>query len=286
MGNGMNKVLPGLFVGNFRDAKDRQQLADNNITHILAIHDQAKKLHEDKEYLCIVASDNSQQELIQFFPECIEFIHNARLNNGGVLVHCLAGVSRSVTITAAYIMTVTPLGWREAVNSIRGVRNCANPNFGFQKQLMKYQNENLQEAKKELRQKFPETDQDNDYKECQINLNSFQKFVLNGSPTKDDGLYPLPYNAYKTNNVNGFNHDKSTGSKTKTEQSKQEAKMETKGDNSGKNMTTNISDTTSALSHNNDLQSIQTNRNKIVDFDSLTDDIDEAYACLRAKKVL
>ncbi|CAC5396709.1 unnamed protein product [Mytilus coruscus] len=200
MGNGMNKVLPGLFVGNFRDAKDRQQLTDNNITHILAIHDQAKKLHEDKEYLCIVASDNSQQELMQFFPECIEFIHNARLNNGSVLVHCLAGVSRSVTITAAYIMTVTPLGWREALNSIRGVRNGANPNFGFQKQLQKYQNENLQEAREKLRQKFPETDNDNDYKECQINLNAFQKFVLNGSPTKDDGLYPLPYNAYKTNN--------------------------------------------------------------------------------------
>ncbi|VDI42753.1 atypical dual specificity phosphatase [Mytilus galloprovincialis] len=283
MGNGMNKVLPGLFVGNFRDAKDRQQLADNNITHILAIHDQAKKLHEDKEYLCIVASDNSQQELIQFFPECIEFIHNARLNNGSVLVHCLAGVSRSVTITAAYIMTVTPLGWREAVNSIRGVRNGANPNFGFQKQLMKYQNENLQEAKQKFRKKFPESDQDSDYKECQLNLNAFQKFVLNGSPTKDDGLYPLPYNAYKTNNSD---KDKNTGSKTKTEQGKQEAQMETKGDNSGKNMPTNISDTTSALSHNNDLQNNQTNRNKTVDFDSLTDDIDEAYACLRDKKVL
>lgn len=276
----MNKVLPGLFVGNFRDAKDRQQLTDNNITHILAIHDQAKKLHEDKEYLCIVASDNSQQELIQFFPECIEFIHNARLNNGSVLVHCLAGVSRSVTITAAYIMTVTPLGWREALNSIRGVRNGANPNFGFQKQLQKYQNENLQEAREKLRQKFPETDNDNDYKECQINLNAFQKFVLNGSPTKDDGLYPLPYNAYKTNNSD---KDKNTASKTKTEQSEEETEMETKGDNSGKNMHANI--TNSALSHNNDLQNNQTNRNKTVDFDSLTDDIDEAYACLHAKKV-
>ncbi|XP_063440142.1 dual specificity protein phosphatase 22-B-like [Mytilus trossulus] len=283
MGNGMNKVLPGLFVGNFRDAKDRQQLADNNITHILAIHDQAKKLHEDKEYLCIVASDNSQQELIQFFPECIEFIHNARLNNGGVLVHCLAGVSRSVTITAAYIMTVTPLGWREAVNSIRGVRDLANPNFGFQKQLMKYQNENLQEAKEKLKHKFPETDQDTDYKECQLNLNAFQKFVLDGSPNKDDGLYPLPFNAYKTNNSD---KDKNTGSITKTGQSKQEAKMETKGDNSGINMTPNISDTTSALSLNNDLQNNGTNRNKTVDFDSLTDDIDEAYACLHAKKTL
>ncbi|OPL21392.1 dual 22 specificity protein phosphatase, partial [Mytilus galloprovincialis] len=252
-------VLPGLFVGNFRDAKDRQQLADNNITHILAIHDQAKKLHEVKFLMNKIISVKEHRE------------------------KSLAGVSRSVTITAAYIMTVTPLGWREAVNSIRGVRNGANPNFGFQKQLMKYQNENLQEAKQKFRKKFPESDQDSDYKECQLNLNAFQKFVLNGSPTKDDGLYPLPYNAYKTNNSD---KDKNTGSKTKTEQGKQEAQMETKGDNSGKNMPTNISDTTSALSHNNDLQNNQTNRNKTVDFDSLTDDIDEAYACLRDKKVL
>ena len=41
-------------------------------------------------------------------------------------------------------MTVTELGWRDALNSIRGVRNGANPNFGFQKQLQKYQNEGLQ----------------------------------------------------------------------------------------------------------------------------------------------
>ena len=58
----------------------------------------------------------------------------------------LAGVSRSVTVTAAYLMTVTTLGWREALNAIRGARNVANPNFGFQRQLQTYESEHLEEV--------------------------------------------------------------------------------------------------------------------------------------------
>ena len=33
-----------MYVGNFRDAKDQAQLKENNITHILSIHDNAKEL--------------------------------------------------------------------------------------------------------------------------------------------------------------------------------------------------------------------------------------------------
>ena len=58
----------------------------------------------------------------------------------------LAGVSRSVTVTAAYLMTVTTLGWREALNAIRGARNVANPNFGFQRQLQTYESEKLKKV--------------------------------------------------------------------------------------------------------------------------------------------
>lgn len=39
------QVLPGLYVGNYRDSKDVNQLSKHNITHILAIHDTARKLH-------------------------------------------------------------------------------------------------------------------------------------------------------------------------------------------------------------------------------------------------
>ncbi|GFT93894.1 dual specificity protein phosphatase 22-B [Nephila pilipes] len=87
MGNGMNKVLPGLYVGNFRDAKDQEQLRANNITHIISIHDNAKKVHEDKEYLCIQAADTPGQNLSQFFSRCNDFIHRARASGGGVLIH-------------------------------------------------------------------------------------------------------------------------------------------------------------------------------------------------------
>ncbi|KAH7981893.1 hypothetical protein HPB52_001454 [Rhipicephalus sanguineus] len=39
-------VLPGVYIGNFRDSKDPEQLQANNITHIISIHDTARKLHE------------------------------------------------------------------------------------------------------------------------------------------------------------------------------------------------------------------------------------------------
>jgi hypothetical protein len=39
------QVLPGLYVGNFRDSKDPSQLDRFKITHIVAIHDAARKLH-------------------------------------------------------------------------------------------------------------------------------------------------------------------------------------------------------------------------------------------------
>ena len=63
-----------------------------------------------------------------------------------ICISSLAGVSRSVTIVAAYIMTVTNLGWRDTLHAIRGARNCANPNFGFQRQLQDYENEGLEEV--------------------------------------------------------------------------------------------------------------------------------------------
>lgn len=43
--NGFFKVLPGLYVGNYRDSKDAAQLERFEITHILAIHDAARRLH-------------------------------------------------------------------------------------------------------------------------------------------------------------------------------------------------------------------------------------------------
>ncbi|XP_005802379.1 dual specificity protein phosphatase 22 [Xiphophorus maculatus] len=145
MGNGISKILPDLYLGNIKDAQDRELLAKHNITHILSIHDTAAPVLEDMTYLCISASDHSKQNLIQYFRESIMFIHESRLKGEGCLIHCVAGVSRSVTLVVAYLMTVTGRGWVESLAAVRAARPCAGPNLGFLRQLEEFENMELAE---------------------------------------------------------------------------------------------------------------------------------------------
>ncbi|XP_076149686.1 dual specificity protein phosphatase 22-B [Alosa pseudoharengus] len=156
MGNGINKVLPDLYLGNFKDARDREQLAKHNITHILSIHDTAAPILQEMTYLCIPAADLPTQNLTQHFKESIMFMHECRLKGEGCLVHCLAGVSRSVTLVVAYIMTVTGLGWQEALAGVRAVRPCAGPNQGFQRQLQEFEQNEAQQYREWLRREYKE----------------------------------------------------------------------------------------------------------------------------------
>ncbi|KAM9121834.1 dual specificity protein phosphatase 22-A-like [Pangshura tecta] len=205
MGTGMSKVFEGLYLGNIRDSEDRENLTKNRITHILSVHNNARPVLEDMTYLCISVSDSSSQNLIQHFKESIRFIHECRLQGGGCLIHCLAGVSRSTTILVAYLMTVTDLSWEECLAATRSVRSYVSPNFGFQQQLQEYERTLLKEYQAWIRQEYgknPFNDQEElqrlitkqEEKQREQQLRSRENHWIN-SPTPS---YPLPYNAYGT----------------------------------------------------------------------------------------
>lgn len=178
MGNGMNKVLPGLYVGNYQDSKDADQLERFEITHILAIHDTARRLHSHKHYLCILAADRPDQNLSQYFSLCNDFIHAARLRGGNVLIHCLAGMSRSVTVAVAYIMSTTNLSWKEALKVVRVGRSIANPNSGFQQQLEDFESSRLQEERRRLKERFPSLAlAESDMEACRATLKNYESLV-------------------------------------------------------------------------------------------------------------
>jgi len=65
------------------------------------------------KYKIITVLDNSTQSLIRHFPAAIAFIKDG-LSNGGVLVHCFAGVSRSATCVIAYLMQEKEMSFEEA----------------------------------------------------------------------------------------------------------------------------------------------------------------------------
>ncbi|KAI8122201.1 tyrosine-protein phosphatase vhp-1 [Lucilia cuprina] len=180
MGNGMNKVLPGLYVGNYRDSKDTQQLDKFQITHIVAIHDSPRRLLPDKHYLCVMAADTPDQNLSQYFSVCNDFIHAARLREGNVLIHCLAGMSRSVTVAVAYIMTATNLNWKDALKVVRAGRAVANPNVGFQTQLQEFEMYRLSEERRRLRERFPSTALEQlDRAKCLSALDNYEELLQN-----------------------------------------------------------------------------------------------------------
>lgn len=56
-------------------------------------------------------------------------------------VHCLQGVSRSVTVVCAYLVATKWMKPGEAIAFIKARRSAACPNAGFRRQLEEYANQ-------------------------------------------------------------------------------------------------------------------------------------------------
>uniref|UniRef100_A0A6I8ND20 Dual specificity phosphatase 9 n=1 Tax=Ornithorhynchus anatinus TaxID=9258 RepID=A0A6I8ND20_ORNAN len=59
--------------------------------------------------------------------------------NCGVLVHCLAGISRSVTVTVAYLMQKLHLSLNDAYDLVKRKKSNISPNFNFMGQLLDFE---------------------------------------------------------------------------------------------------------------------------------------------------
>lgn len=77
------------------------------------------------------------------------FINNSISSGTNILVHCMAGISRSVSLVAYYLMKKYHISFNDAMTIIKNKRMIANPNNSFKIQLQKYQNK---------RDKFTEND--------------------------------------------------------------------------------------------------------------------------------
>jgi protein-tyrosine phosphatase len=91
-------------------------------------------------YVWLKLEDNPRQNLAPYFVPIAATIAAAVARESKVLVHCLLGVSRSVSLVAAY-MLLYPLGppvtLKAVLDSIRTVRPSAEPQPTFGLQLFK-----------------------------------------------------------------------------------------------------------------------------------------------------
>jgi protein-tyrosine phosphatase len=69
-------------------------------------------------YLTIQTADQESQDLKSLFQRTSAFIESG-VRAGGVLVHCFAGVSRSSTVVAAYLMDRHEMTAQDALRLVR-----------------------------------------------------------------------------------------------------------------------------------------------------------------------
>lgn len=91
------------------------------------------------EYLRIPIKDSRDSNLIEYFDQVADTIERVRQEDGKSLVHCVAGVSRSVSLVLAYLMEYADMSLKNAFQHVRSVRPQVRPNTGFFKQLIEYE---------------------------------------------------------------------------------------------------------------------------------------------------
>jgi dual specificity phosphatase 12 len=126
-----------LYLGNRFAANDEYFLTNNRITSILSVASAFELLHEKVDsYKQVMADDEDDYDLTQHFKECFEFIDEQRHSNKNVLVHCMAGVSRSAAIVVGYLKYTSPEKDFDHIHSqVKKSRPCIKINRGFIQQL-------------------------------------------------------------------------------------------------------------------------------------------------------
>lgn len=109
--NAMNEVIPGLWIGDLSSALDTDQLREHNIRSVLSAMRGRVRINEVLTFLPVLLpalnyclqtftklqinlDDTDDADVLSHLVAAIQFIE-AELEKGrGVLVHCVAGLSR------------------------------------------------------------------------------------------------------------------------------------------------------------------------------------------------
>ena len=134
----LQEIVPYVYLGSEKAMKP-SLLAKYNIQNVLNV---TPKADDDIPGILnkqISVYDDIHQDLLSYFNISNHFIDDAVNRNQNVLIRCKAGISRSATFVAAYLMWKRKISAIDALKIISEKRSIISPNPSFLKQLEKYQ---------------------------------------------------------------------------------------------------------------------------------------------------
>jgi dual specificity phosphatase 12 len=155
----MSEIEPGLFLGNARGSYNTDMLRQNGINAMLSLMDGGSQcfwIHKTREFVPeerhkgVVCIDSLAQDMLVDLDDICKFMavmmmpirrtssdSNTRPENrtpGVLLVHCMAGISRSATAVIAFLMMKYKMSRDSALAEVKSKRRV-NPNDNFMRQL-------------------------------------------------------------------------------------------------------------------------------------------------------
>ena len=136
-----------LFLSDMHGAKDPETVARLGITHVVNATNGANRnyhAHSDHgarrvQYLNPPIEDDEGAAIEQAFAPVFEFVQQGHKVRGRVLIHCLCGVSRSATLTIAYLMQAEEMSLKEAFALVKARRPMVAPNPHFAHALLAHE---------------------------------------------------------------------------------------------------------------------------------------------------
>ncbi|OHT02535.1 dual specificity protein phosphatase or MAP kinase phosphatase [Tritrichomonas foetus] len=159
--NECDMVVPGLFIGGEKAARNKKLLRKLHVTHIVNLNsnetmsdDNDRELNDSLDGIDGDESDDSEkgspqiisrfnvnltdsvfQDLNDDFWNSLEFVRNAVNSGGTVLAHCRRGISRSAALCVAYLMEDKGMSFEDALDLLKEKRPSVDINQGFADQL-------------------------------------------------------------------------------------------------------------------------------------------------------
>ena len=122
----MTQIWERLFLGSLADAQRLWRRNSNRIATVISLSEQCvEKKAAGVRYIYLPIEDDEPGPLRQFDAVMDAIAVNIR--KGNVLVHCALGLSRSPTLTAAYLHRVGYMNIDAAIEEIRQVRPTIDP---------------------------------------------------------------------------------------------------------------------------------------------------------------
>lgn len=134
----ISMITSCLFISDLKSACDGVELQRAGITHVINLSGRQNFYPVPVVVMNIDLDDHPSSRIDRHFESTNKFIELACQQGGRVLVHCMAGISRSSTIVASYLMYRYGFSPSKTLAFIRDRRAVICPNEGFRDQLNNY----------------------------------------------------------------------------------------------------------------------------------------------------